>query len=59
MTFQRVAKQAQTSRTVIYRRYENPVDLLHAVVQYKSSKTLGGKIIDLFQDQESLRVGLP
>lgn len=58
LTFQRVAKQAQTSRTVIYRRYENPVDLLHAVVQYKSTKALGGKIIDLFQDQGSLRANL-
>lgn len=58
MTFQHVAKRAQTSRTVIYRRYETPVDLLHAVVRYKTTQALGGKMIDLFQDQGSLRANL-
>jgi len=58
MTFQRVARQAQTSRTVLYRRYETPVDLLHALVQHKTTQVLGGRIIDLFQDQGSLRANL-
>jgi AcrR family transcriptional regulator len=58
LTFQRVAKQAQTSRTVIYRRYETPVDLLHALVLYKSTQALGGRMDDLFRDQGSLRADL-
>jgi Transcriptional regulator len=58
MTFQRVAKQAQTSRTVIYRRYETPVDLLHALVLYKTTQALGGRMVDLFQDQGNLRADL-
>lgn len=58
MTFQNVAKQANTSRTVIYRRYETPVDLLHGLVQYKSKQILGGKMMDLFEEKESLRADL-
>ena len=58
LTFQRVAKQAQTSRTVIYRRYETPVDLLHALVRYKTTQALGGRMIDLIRDQGSLRANL-
>ena len=58
LTIQRVANLAQTSRTVIYRRYETPVDLLHALVLYKSAQALGGRMIDLFRDQGSLRADL-
>lgn len=58
MTFQRVARQAKTSRTVIYRRYETPVDLLHALVLYRSTRAMGGRMIDLFRDQGSLRADL-
>lgn len=58
MTFQNVAKQAETSRTVIYRRYETQVDLLHALVRYKSTQALGGSMIDLVQDKGSLRLDL-
>ncbi len=58
LTFQHVAKRARTSRTVIYRRYETPVDLLHALVLYKTAQALGGRMIDLFQDQGSLRADL-
>jgi len=58
LTFQNVAKQAKTSRTVIYRRYETPVELLHALVRHKSEKALGGKAIDLLKDQGSLRLNL-
>ncbi|WMT39338.1 TetR/AcrR family transcriptional regulator [Paenibacillus sp. D2_2] len=58
MTFQNVAKQAETSRTVIYRRYETQVDLLHAVVHYKSTQALGGDMIDLIQNKGSLRLDL-
>ncbi|WP_068780595.1 MULTISPECIES: TetR/AcrR family transcriptional regulator [unclassified Paenibacillus] len=58
MTFQNVAKQAETSRTVIYRRYETQVDLLHALVSYKSRQVIGGDMIDLVRDQGSLRQDL-
>ncbi|MFB9278081.1 TetR/AcrR family transcriptional regulator [Cohnella cellulosilytica] len=58
MTFQHVAKRAETSRTVIYRRYETPVELLHALVRYKTIQALGGRINDLFRDQGSLRANL-
>ncbi|WEG11086.1 TetR/AcrR family transcriptional regulator [Pullulanibacillus sp. KACC 23026] len=58
MTFQNVAKLAETSRTVIYRRYETPVDLLHALVRYKFTQALGGNMIDLVQEKGSLRLDL-
>lgn len=58
MTFQNVAKLAETSRTVIYRRYETQVELLHALVRYKSTQALGGSMVDLIQDQGSLRLDL-
>ncbi|MGG3691586.1 TetR/AcrR family transcriptional regulator [Heyndrickxia ginsengihumi] len=58
MTFQNVAKRAQTSRTVLYRRYETKVNLLHALIRYKSKRALGGNMIDLLQDKGSLRGNL-
>lgn len=58
LTFQNVAKLAETSRSVIYRRYETPVDLIHALVRYKSEKALGGKLIDLLEETGSLRSDL-
>ncbi|MFB5269548.1 TetR/AcrR family transcriptional regulator [Paenibacillus enshidis] len=58
MTFQNVAKQAKTSRTVIYGRYHNQVDLLYALVQYRLTQALGGKMIDLVQEKGSLREDL-
>ncbi|MFB5678017.1 TetR/AcrR family transcriptional regulator [Paenibacillus terreus] len=58
MTFQNVAKQAKTSRTVIYGRYHNQADLLYALVQYRYRQALGGKLIDLVQEQGSLREDL-
>ena len=58
LTFQNVAKLARTSRTVIYRRYETPADLLHALVRHKTTQALGGRVSDLFRDQGSLRADL-
>jgi AcrR family transcriptional regulator len=58
LTFQNVAKQAETSRSVIYRRYETPIDLLHALVRYKLERALGGNMIDLFEENGSLRADL-
>ncbi|MFB5763914.1 TetR/AcrR family transcriptional regulator [Paenibacillus medicaginis] len=58
MTFQNVAKQAKTSRTVIYGRYHNQADLLYALVQYRYRQALGGKMIDLVHGKGSLREDL-
>ncbi|QDP41523.1 TetR/AcrR family transcriptional regulator [Radiobacillus deserti] len=58
LTFQNVAKQAETSRTVIYRRYETPFEILHALVKYKSKQAYDGPMIDLLQDNGSLRKDL-
>ncbi|QTN00305.1 TetR family transcriptional regulator [Sediminibacillus dalangtanensis] len=58
LTFQNVAKQAKTSRTVIYRRYETPFEILHALVKYKSKQAFDGPMIDLLKDKGSLREDL-
>lgn len=58
LTFQNVAKQAKTSRTVIYRRYESPFEILHALVKYKSKQVFDGPMIDLLKDEGSLRADL-
>lgn len=58
MTFQNVAKQAGTSRTVLYDRYSDKVDLLHALVQYRFTGAQGGKMVDLVREQGSLRADL-
>jgi|SRR5699024_5393723 len=58
LTFQNVAKQAKTSRTVIYRRYESPFEILHALVKYKSKQTFDGQMIDLLKNNGSLREDL-
>lgn len=58
MTFQNVAKQAKTSRTVIYGRYHSQADLLYALVQYKFTQAHGGKMIDWVQDKGDLRADL-
>lgn len=58
LTFQNVAKQAKTSRTVIYRRYKTPLELLHALVKYKSKQAFDGPMIDLLKDRGSLREDL-
>ncbi len=31
LTFQKIAQAAQTSRTVLYRRWETPLDLIHDI----------------------------
>lgn len=58
LTFQNVAKQAKTSRTVIYRRYETPLEILHALVKYKSKQAFDRPMIDLLKDKGSLRADL-
>lgn len=55
LTFQKVAQAAQTSRTVLYRRWETPLDLIHDIVVEKSRHMLGGDFIDMIEDSGSLR----
>ncbi len=55
LTFQKVAQAAQTSRTVLYRRWETPLDLLHDIVVEKLLHALGGDFIDMIEDTGSLR----
>ena len=55
LTFQKVAQAAQTSRTVLYRRWETPLDLIHDIVVEKLQHALGGDFIDMIEDTGSLR----
>jgi AcrR family transcriptional regulator len=59
MTFQNVAKKAKTSRTVLYRQYENPMNLLHEMAHYRLSQVFGvNTLFNLIEDQGSLRSDL-
>jgi len=55
LTFQDIAKAAKTSRTVIYRRWQTKLDLIHEIMVYKMKKVLDGKLIDKIEDTGSLR----
>ncbi len=55
LTFQRIAQAAQTSRTVLYRRWETPLELIHDIVVEKLLHALGGDFIDMIEDTGSLR----
>jgi AcrR family transcriptional regulator len=55
LTFQKIAQAAQTSRTVLYRRWETPLDLIHDLVVEKLLHALGGEFIDMLEDTGSLR----
>lgn len=55
LTFQQIAQEAKTSRTVIYRRWKNKFELIHEIMTYKTAKVLGGELIDKIQDTGSLR----
>ncbi|WP_278343178.1 TetR/AcrR family transcriptional regulator [Parageobacillus thermoglucosidasius] len=55
LTFQEIAKAAKTSRTVIYRRWQTKLDLIHEIMVYKMKKVLDGELIDKIEDTGSLR----
>ena len=55
LTFQKIAQAAQTSRTVLYRRWETPLELIHDIIVEKSLHALGGEFIDMLEDTGSLR----
>jgi AcrR family transcriptional regulator len=55
LTFQKIAQAARTSRTVLYRRWETPLDLIHDLMVEKLVHALGGEFIDMLEDTGSLR----
>ncbi|MGA2142292.1 MAG: helix-turn-helix domain-containing protein [Brevinematales bacterium] len=55
LTFQRIAKAAKTSRSVLYRRWTSMFDLLMEIVDDRSSKALGGQLIDRIENTGTLR----
>lgn len=55
LTFQQIAKTAKTSRSVLYRRWPNMFDLLMEIVDDRSSKALGGQLIDRIENTGTFR----
>jgi len=55
LTFQQIAQAAQTSRTVMYRRWKTTFDLIQEIMVYRTTKALGGELIDQIEDTGSLR----
>ena len=55
LTFQQIAKAAKTSRTVLYRRWETTFDLILEIMEYRTSKALGGRLIDKIENTGTLR----
>jgi len=55
LTFLRVSRLAHTGRTVLYRRWATPLDLIREIMTYRSAQALGGDLLDLIQDTGSLR----
>jgi len=55
LTFLRVARLARTGRTVLYRRWATPFDLVREIMIYRSTAALDGELIDKIEDTGSLR----
>ncbi|MED4851572.1 TetR/AcrR family transcriptional regulator [Caldifermentibacillus hisashii] len=55
LTFQQIANAAETSRTVLYRRWKTTYDLIREIIEYKVTNVLGGPLIDKIEDTGSLR----
>lgn len=55
LTFQQIAQTANTSRTVLYRRWKTPYDLVRELTINKMKDALGGELIDRIEDTGSLR----
>ncbi|GEP91686.1 transcriptional regulator, TetR family [Chitinophaga terrae (ex Kim and Jung 2007)] len=58
LTFQQIADEARTSRTVLYRRWSTPFDLLQDIYSYKAKKLFDGAFFDELKDNGSLRKDL-
>lgn len=55
LTILQIAKAAETSRSVLYRRWANMFELLMEIVDDRSSKALGGQLIDRIENSGTLR----
>ena len=55
LTFLKVARAARTGRTVLYRRWATPLDLVREIMTYRSAQALGGDLPGLVKDTGSLR----
>jgi len=55
LTFLRISRLARTGRTVLYRRWATPLDLIREIMKYRSMQALGGDLPDLIKDTGSLR----
>ena len=55
LTFLKISRLARTGRTVLYRRWATPLDLIREIMAYKSAQALGGDLLDLIIDTGSLR----
>ncbi len=58
LSFRQIAQAAKTSRTVLYRRWANPFDLIWEIRQFQAFQALDGEYIDKLQDTGSLRGNL-
>ncbi|MCL2880596.1 MAG: TetR/AcrR family transcriptional regulator [Treponema sp.] len=55
LTFLRISRLACTGRTVLYRRWATPLNLVREIIKYRSMQALGGDLADLIKDTGSLR----
>ena len=55
LTFLKISRLAKTGRTVLYRRWATPFDLIREIMIYKSAQALGGDLTDMIKDTGSLR----
>lgn len=55
LTFQQIAQAAKTSRSVLYRRWKTPLELIRDIAAYKAIDALDGALIDKIEDTGSLR----
>jgi len=55
LTFLKISRLARTGRTVLYRRWATPLDLIREIMKYRSEQALGGDLVELIKDTGSLR----
>ncbi|MDQ0107533.1 AcrR family transcriptional regulator [Chitinophaga terrae (ex Kim and Jung 2007)] len=58
LTFQQIADEAKTSRTVLYRRWATTFDLLQDIYSYKAKKLFDGAFFNELKDNGNLRKDL-
>lgn len=55
LTFQKIARAAHTSRTVLYRRWATPLNLIWEILHDRLSRSVGEALLDGVKDTGSLR----